>query len=138
MSTNQLLGLDVGKVRIGVARASWAAALAEPLQTIRTDNATAELKKLIREYHVDTLVIGLPRNLQGNDTAQTIWVRDWVSRTKKQLDVTFFWQDEALTSRLAELSTGARKKNRYSTDALSATIVLQDFLGSEVTERVNC
>ena len=138
MSDNQLLGLDVGKVRTGVARASWAARLAEPLKTVHTATAAEELRELIKRYKVDTIVVGLPRNLNGEDTQQTAWVRQWVSNIKKQLSPTFYWQDEAATSRLAERRVSTSKKNRYLADAIAASIVLQDFIDSPQTERSSC
>lgn len=138
MSDNQLLGLDVGKVRTGVARASWAAGLAEPLKTVHTATAAEELRELIKRYKVDTIVVGLPRNLNGEDTQQTAWVRQWVGNIKKQLEPTFYWQDEAATSRLAERRVSTSKKNRYLADAIAASIVLQDFIDSPETERSSC
>lgn len=137
MEANEYLGLDVGHKRIGTARASALAMLAEPLDTISTHNALEKLGEIIDKRHVGTIVVGLPRNLAGNDTAQTDWVRDWVRQAQEQIDLPFYWQDEALTSVIAEASRQAHKHPR-DVDALAAAIILQDFLDSPESERVPC
>lgn len=136
MEVNQLLGLDVGQKRIGVARASSAAKLAEPLKTISTASGLKELKGIIKEQDAQTIVVGLPRNLRGDDTPQTTWVRSWVDEAKKQIKLPFYWQDEALTSVQAE-SLKLKAKNQ-DIDALAAAIILQDFLDVPETGRVLC
>jgi putative Holliday junction resolvase len=137
MDNKQLLGLDVGLKRTGIARASSVAKLAEPLLTVPTTEVLKTVKELIEEYDVGTIVVGLPRNLQGDDTKQTTWVRDWVQHAKSKIGLSFYWQDEALTSKIAE----ARKlthKRPHDIDSLAAAIILQDFLDSEEAERVIC
>ena len=137
MEISQLLGLDVGHKRIGVARASSLAMLAEPLRTVPTDGALDKLKELVKEYNAATVVVGLPRNLQGDDTQQTAWVREWVDEAKKQIELPFYWQDEALTSAVAEAELQTHKHS-HDVDALAAAIILQDFLDSLESERVPC
>lgn len=140
MVISGLLGLDVGKKHIGVARASATAALAEPLTTIKTPEYLDKLKQVIDEHDADILVIGLPRNLQGDETSQTKWVRDWVDQAKKDLNMPFYWQDEALTSKLAELHrlSSNRSKNPIDDHAMAAAIILQDFLDAPETQRALC
>lgn len=133
----QLLGLDVGQSRIGVARASSMARLAEPLMTIKTPQAISDIQKLIKEYGATTLVVGLPRGLNGHDTPQTNWVRDWVVKAKAKIDTPMYWQDEALTSHLAEAKSQTAK-HPQDTDALAAAIILQDFLDTPEADRVIC
>jgi putative holliday junction resolvase len=65
-----ILALDYGDRRIGVARAQEVARIAEPLQAIDRNKVDAidEIKRLINVYQVSRLVLGLPRNLSGEDT----------------------------------------------------------------------
>jgi putative Holliday junction resolvase len=133
----ELLGLDVGMARTGIARASTAARLAEPLMSVDTSKAIECLNKLIKEQKVELIVVGLPRNLKGDDTSQTAWVRDWVIKTKDQLGPIFYWQDEALTTKTAELRQRS-SKDPIDIDAMAAAIILQDFLDTPETERVVC
>ena len=137
MEAKEFIGLDVGQKHIGVARASSIAALAEPLTTIKTSEDLTQLEKMIRENSVHSVVVGLPRNLQGDDTAQTAWVRDWVARAKKHLVLPFYWQDEALTSKLAQMHK-LSSKNPVDEHAMAAAIILQDFLDTPEAERSVC
>lgn len=88
------------------------------------------------------IVAGLPRNLSGDDTQQTRWVRDWVARAKTELGVAFYWQDEALTSQIVEsrpfdkLRVRKSKVESLGVDAQAATIILEDFLNTDKNDRV--
>lgn len=138
MHNDQLLALDLGLKRTGIARASARARLAEPLITIPTTEAIATLRKLIKEYNgIVAIVVGLPRNLTGNDTRQTTWVRDWVKEAKRKIDLPFYWQDEVLTSQIAEAEKMSYKKP-HDIDSLAAAIILQDFLDTPEAERNMC
>ncbi|MBA3757491.1 Holliday junction resolvase RuvX [Candidatus Saccharibacteria bacterium] len=137
MDAKQLLGLDVGLARTGVARASAVARQAEPLMTIETSKALGTLAELIEKQSIGIIVVGLPRNLQGEDTDQTRWVRKWVKEAKAAVEVPFYWQDEALTTVIARAGAVAHKKPR-DVDALAAAIILQDFLDTPEAERVIC
>ncbi len=137
MEPQQFLGLDVGTRRIGIARGGLPAKIAEPLLTLPSDKIFKELPGLIKEHSAAGIVVGLPRNLSGDDTAQTQWVRDWVRDAKTKIELPFYWQDEALTSKLAEAKQlGGDKK--HDTDSLAAAIILQDFLDLAPAERVVC
>lgn len=135
MDGKQLLGLDVGLKRTGIARASEDARIAEPLITVPTTEVIKVLKDLIKEHNVGTIVVGLPRNLAGDDTRQTTWVRDWVKHAKNKVDLPFYWQDEVLTSRIAEAKKLSSKK-LHDVDSLAAAIILQDFLDTPESERM--
>jgi putative Holliday junction resolvase len=137
MDSQQLLGLDVGLKRTGIARASGIARLAEPLMTVSTTDLIKIIKELIEEYNIGIVVVGLPRSLKGDDTAQTGWVRDWVMHAKSKIDLPFYWQDEALTSRIAEAKRAVYKQ-KHDIDSLAAAIILQDFLEAPETERSVC
>ncbi len=135
MESNEILALDVGTVRTGIARGSTFARLAEPLMSVETAKLFDCLEKLIKEYEVGVVVIGLPRNLNGDDTDQTRWVRTWATDAKKHLRLPFYWQDEALTTQQAE----AHSDNKgHDIDSKAAAIILQDFLDSKEEDRVLC
>jgi putative Holliday junction resolvase len=123
--------VDVGSVRVGLARGSSLAKLAEPLKTVAYGHALPELEKLVAQKPTAGLVVGLPRSLDGHDTAQTGFVRDWVQRAKAQIKADFFWQDEALT-------TVAAKDSKSDIDAAAAAVILQDFFDAPESERVRC
>lgn len=118
----EIIGLDVGAVHIGVARGNTVARLAQPLTTIKTSQATRQLAKLVNQHSAAALVIGLPRNLSGDETAQTAAVRAWVASIKPQFKLPIYWQDEALTSQLA--------KSHPDEHAQAAAAILQDWFNS--------
>lgn len=130
----EYIGVDVGSVRVGLARGSSVARLAEPLRTVQAVDALAELKDLVEKSHAAGIVVGLPRNLEGRDTAQTEYVRQWAARAKEAINRQFYFQDEALTSKTAELN----RKQSGPADAEAAALILQDFLDTPKEERVRC
>ena len=136
MEPGQIIGLDVGMRKTGIARASSVARLAEPLEAVPTDEVFNALKKLDSDQPLEAIVIGLPRGLNGQETDQTDWVRQWTDHAKKQLKTPFYWQDEALTSKLAAAQQTAKKP--IDEDALAAAIILQDFLETPESDRALC
>lgn len=119
-----------------MARGSDAARLAEPLQTVAADQAVEQLVRLVSQLKAAGIVVGLPRGLDGQDTSQTRYARDWAQRAKAQIELPFYWQDEALTSQKAE-SLSPQAKSPGS-DAEAAAIILQDFLDTPESEWVRC
>lgn len=113
----------MGSQRVGIARGSSAARIAQPLTIVPANQALDELFKLAQQ--TDGLVVGLPRGLEGQETAQTKNVRQWVKRAKAKINKPFYWQDEALTS-----------VNNDGDDAVAASIILQNFLDTPSEDRV--
>jgi putative Holliday junction resolvase len=127
MASN-IVSLDVGERRVGVAIASVIAKLPRPLTTLEnTDDIWAQIDALATEHDAETIVVGLPRNLSGDDTAQTLYVRTFA---EKLSDYTVEFQDEALTSQKAEKELNGRGKPfaKGDIDALAATYILEDYL----------
>ncbi|HTH72494.1 MAG TPA: Holliday junction resolvase RuvX [Candidatus Pristimantibacillus sp.] len=126
-----LMALDVGERRIGVAIATASVRLAAPLTTIfRTETIMEDIEALIAQHDTKVLVVGLPRGLDGQHTAQTMAVEEFKAALEQYLPIPVFWQDEAVTSRQAEEELRARRKpyKKEDIDALSATYILDDFL----------
>jgi putative Holliday junction resolvase len=130
----EVLCVDVGAVRIGIARGNLRVRIAQPVSTVPAASAISEINRLINVYTSDAIVIGLPRNLNGDETAQTKQVKAWTQQAKKQIKLPFFWQDEALTSHKAQqLKPSA---NNIGIDAEAAALILQDFLDTKESDRV--
>jgi len=127
VEAKEIIALDVGQKRTGIARASSLVKLPQALKSVATEDVIDELKKLVKQTGVELLVIGLPRNLSGDDTAQTKWVRLWTEKAKPQLKLPMYWQDEALTS-----------SNRKDDHAEAAAAILQDFLDTPEEDRLMC
>lgn len=131
---NNFLCLDVGDVRIGVAVAGVTARIASPLTTLMNDaNIWDNLNKIIADEAIGILVIGLPRNLSGNDTDQTRKVREFAEQAKSTTSCAVFLHDEALTSVVAEEELKNRRKpySKSDIDALAAGLILEDYLQTQ-------
>lgn len=130
----RIVALDVGEKRIGVATANVVARLASPLKTLDVGkDIHDQIKQLLAEQTAIALVVGLPRNLQGNDTAQTKATEAFVEELRQQISIPVYWQDEALTSHLSEqdLQASGNTYQKGDIDALAATYILEDFLASK-------
>jgi putative holliday junction resolvase len=124
------LGIDYGSKRIGIATADSETKLATPLRAV----GSHELADILgSEGPFEAVVVGLPRGLDGQETAQTLAVRrftdDVLGRTHG-IDPVF--QDEAGTSGVAEdrLSESGKPYTKAGIDAEAAAIILQDYLDS--------
>ncbi|MGH7241693.1 MAG: Holliday junction resolvase RuvX [Candidatus Saccharimonadales bacterium] len=133
----KILALDVGGTRIGVASADTQLRFANPLTTLLNDEAIWEtLAALVQEHDVQTVVVGLPRGLEGQETAQTSICRDFAKTLSERLKIAVALQDEATTSLKAEAELKARGKpyEKSDIDALAATYILEDYLHDEYKE----
>lgn len=137
MEAQEILALDIGIKRTGIARASNIARIAEPLSSVPTHDSIDSINEYISKHRTEAVVVGLPRSLAGKDTDQTQWVRRWVDSAKTKINVPLYWQDEALTTKSAQ-SVGFKSKQPADEDAVAAAIILQDFLDSPETDRVMC
>lgn len=128
-----VLALDVGGKRIGVAVASRIARLPAPHSVIETDKTKdifAAVKQLADEMSADTVVIGLPRGMDGQETAQTAAARDFAAGLSARLDIPVVMQDEAVTSVEAEqrLKNRGKPYSKGDIDAEAAAMILDDYL----------
>jgi putative Holliday junction resolvase len=144
----RLLGIDLGRRRIGVATADTASGQVRPLATLQRSSAEhdrASIARLVAEQHIDELVVGLPLLLDGRLGAQAEETRAWAEATLVPLGLPVAWRDERLTSvragqRLGALSRGAaggppsalaRRAHRARLDREAAALIAQ----SELDER---
>src|SRR3989344_868757 len=127
--SKQLLSLDVGERRIGVAVADAAIRIPVALETIEVDGSElTAIAKIVTLDSIDTIVVGYPRNQSGEPTAQTTYVLQFAQQLKDMAPVVF--QDESLTSVIAEQQLKADKRpyTKGDIDARAATLILQDYL----------
>lgn len=130
MASDTLVSLDVGEKRIGVAVADTGVRLAVPFSTIEVDGSeVAEIARVVIRENAKVLVVGYPRNQSGEATAQTHYVEKFAENLK-ELDVKIEFQDESLTSVIAEQRLQSYKKpyTKGDIDAMAASIILQDYL----------
>ena len=131
------LGIDFGDVRVGLALSDLTKTISKPFETIKYINLeelSLQLKVIIEQNEVDTLVVGIPFNMSGKDTKQTVKVREFVLFTENTINLPIHLIDERLTSKEAEktmhtlnIKTG---HNKGTIDKIAASIILQEYLDS--------
>lgn len=129
-TSTKYMSLDVGTVRTGVALADSTVRIAVPLETFAMDAATFDqvVTELVRQHSIEVIVVGYPRNQNGEPTKQTEYVEKMVGLLSTTAKVVY--QDESLTSVMAEqrLTTSKRPRHKEAIDAEAAAILLQDYL----------
>lgn len=130
MSKQSLLCLDVGEKRIGVALADTAVRIAVPFDTITVDGGELQaIADIIVREDTDIIIVGYPRNQQGEATAQSSYVEQFAEQLQ-DLGPKIVFQDESLTSVMAEqrLKESGRRYEKGDIDMNAAAIILQDYL----------
>ena len=133
----RILGIDYGEVRVGLSLSDLTQTIAKPFRTIKyknIDNLLDQLKEIINENEVDKLVVGVPYNMKGEDTKQTLKVKDFISFLESHLSYDIALIDERLSSIEAEktmhkmnIKTG---HNKSDIDKIAASVILQEYLDS--------
>lgn len=137
----RIVGLDVGERRIGVAISDATRTLARPVgvlqsRSLETDGIAVAVDEITRlaaeEDGVSSIVVGLPRRLDGSDSDMTPRVRTFAERLGQRTQLPVVLQDERLTSREAESRLALTDKDwrtrKSRLDAAAAAIILQDYL----------
>jgi putative Holliday junction resolvase len=137
------IGLDVGDKTIGIAVSDPLGITAQGVTTLERIGIRKDAGKvldLVKKYDCDTIVVGLPLSMNGQDSEQTEKVRAFRTMLENKMrstgmkDITVEWQDERLTSVQAErvmidadLSRGKRKQ---IIDRQAAVLILQTWMDS--------
>ena len=128
----RIIGLDVGTKRIGVAKADTSVRIAIPNGFVLVNGQEIpEILRIARLNDTNFFVVGLPRSNDGNETAQSAYARKFADTLAASMpDARIYFQDESLTSVVAEERLKKRKKNfeKGEIDAEAASIILQDFI----------
>ena len=131
----RLLGLDVGDKTIGVALSDESATLATGLQTIRRTALQRDLRELAglaQDREVATVVVGLPRSLNGSEGPQARKVLAFVEALKAAVKVPVVTWDERFSTVAAEnaLIEGgvSRERRKGLVDKVAAVLILQNYL----------
>lgn len=133
----RILSIDYGKKRTGLAVTDPLKIIAGGLTTVETSKLMDFLKSYMEKEDVERIVVGLPKQMNGQESENMKNITPFVNRLKKlypDLPVEFF--DERFTSVLAHkamLESGIGKKarqNKALVDEISATIILQGYMES--------
>jgi len=132
---SRTLGIDFGTRRIGLALSDPTGTLASPLPFLENSGpqkvATA-LQDLVQAQDVQTVVIGLPRNMDGTYGPAAQKVREFIAQIQPHIPAEIISQDERLTTVQASRNLSqmglTQKELRKKVDSSSAALILQQFL----------
>ncbi len=134
-----ILGFDFGLRRIGVAVGQTATCTASSLETVRNGQSPdwAALDRLVKEWRPALLLVGLPLGAEGEETEMSQAARKFGRQLSARYSLEVSYADERLSSKAAEQRFAAlradgalRKKHSDQLDAMSAQIVLENWLQS--------
>ena len=136
----RVLGLDFGSKTTGVAVSDPLGFTAQGLETITREDENklrrtcARIEELIREYQIETIVLGYPKNMNntsGERVEKTLAFKEMLER-RTELSVVLW--DERLTTVAADrhmMESGIRRENRKQyVDEIAAVFILQGYLDS--------
>ena len=133
----RILSIDYGKKRTGLAVTDPLQLIAGGLATVVTSELFAFLQQYIAREPVERIVIGEPRQPNGQPSENLQRVQQFVNRWRKAMpQIPIDYYDERFTSVLAHqamIDGGLRKKARQDkalVDEISATIILEDYMRS--------
>lgn len=131
----RILAIDYGKKRTGIAVTDTLQIIAGGLDTVETRDLEPWLTGYMQKEEVETIVVGYPRQMDGDDSENMKRITPFVNRLKKLFpEVNVEMYDERFTSVLAHktmLDSGIGRKARQDkglVDKISATIILQDYM----------
>ena len=131
---SRCIGIDLGSKRVGLALSDKMNMIASPYRTLIVKNEQDlldQLRLIIIDFKVETIVLGLPLNMNGEDSAQTKKVREFKS-VLSIFNLPIIFEDERLSSVSAKRSLVTQNiktgHNKSEIDKRAAAIILQQFL----------
>ena len=136
-ATQRVLGLDVGARRIGVAVSDPLGITAQGLETLHRKNKKhdfAFLERIIKEYEVGEIVVGLPLRMSGVEGTQAEKIHAFAEDLRKRFALPVHLWDERLTSaeanRLLRETDLSIEKRGKAVDRMAAILILQGWMDS--------
>ena len=132
----RLMGIDFGEVRIGIALSDPLQIISQPYRVIpNNDNTISEIKDILKTEEVRKIILGLPLNLDGEDTKKTLEVREFSEILKSNVDIPVIFWDERYTSVEAneELKNMGYSvaESRKVIDKVAASIILKNYMENQ-------
>lgn len=129
------LGIDYGTRRIGIAISDPLNIIARTLITVmNTQRAIQEIKSIVEEYAIGSIVVGMPLNLKGEKGAKAQEVEEFISRMEKEISCPIIRWDERFTSKRVQQTfhelkvKKKQRERREKVDEMAAAFILQSYL----------
>lgn len=141
----RIMGLDYGSKTVGVALTDPLGITAQPLETITRESENklrrtlARLEAIVSEYHVDSIVLGLPINMDDSVGDRALKSLEFKEKLEKRLQLPVIMQDERLTTVeadaiLDEMRVPRSERKQYI-DKIAAAFILEDYMNSNLTDK---
>lgn len=133
-NSQTLLGFDYGRRRIGVAVGQRLTRSATPLSTVRARDGKPDwpaVSRLIEEWKPGALVVGIPYHMDGAEQDMTHAARRFCRQLEGRYRLPVHQAEERLSSWVVESRLSAREQASTDIDAMSAQVILQDWLQQE-------
>ncbi len=134
----RLLAIDYGRKRCGIAVTDTLKICANGLTTVRSCDLMQWLKDYCRKEKVERIIVGLPKQLNGQPSESTKYIEPFLNLLAKEMpDMPIIRYDERFTSTIAHkaMIDGGMKKmarrNKEIVDEIAASIILNDYLQSK-------
>lgn len=135
----RLLAIDYGRKRCGIAVTDTLHICANGLTTVRTCDLMSFLKDYCAKEHVEKIIVGLPKQMDGSPSESSRYIEPFLKHLKKEMpEMPVVRFDERFTSTLAHkamIDGGLRRmarRDKQLVDEIAATIILNDFLSSHL------
>lgn len=135
MKYKRIMGIDYGDARVGIAVSDLLGITAQGIETIKNKNKNvlfSRLQELISEYNPETIVIGMPKNMDGTIGFRGEKTMDFAEKLKKIYSGTIDFCDERLTTVCAintlNLTNTRGEKRKNVIDTVSAALILQTYM----------
>lgn len=140
----RVMALDYGSVTVGVAMTDPSGLICQPLETItrkeekKLRRTLARITELTEEYGVETIVVGLPKNMDDSEGERCRLVREFAGMVERRTGREIVLWDERLTTVAAEdvlIESGVRRENRKAViDKIAAALILEGYINNEKQE----
>ncbi|MBO1626416.1 Holliday junction resolvase RuvX [Bacillus cereus] len=136
----RILGLDVGTKTVGVAISDEMGWTAQGLETIKINEEREifgfdRVSELVKQYNVDKIVVGLPKNMNGTIGSRGEACQQYAESLRELLQLEVILWDERLSTMAAERllisADVSRKKRKQVIDKMAAVVILQGYLDSK-------
>lgn len=132
------ISIDLGDARTGVAISDLSNTLASPLCVIAkkdVDTVLNEVFKLVKEYNITDVIIGLPKNMNGTEGARAKLTKEFKEKLEKLTGIQATLIDERWSTKAAQnylnYGTTRPRKKKQMLDKVAATLILQQYLDSK-------
>ncbi len=137
MFMSQLLAIDYGTKRVGLAISDPQQKIASPLKTIPLEQAIENIQQISKDHQIETIILGMPKQKNGQYSEIINQIKEFEAMIKTVLPrVRIVHHEERYTSKMAQrivIDSGIKKqkrKNKSLLDKISASIILESYIES--------